>query len=247
MPTTIKILIGGLAVLFKEANHWRVIFLCDQKHKLKFYYFKDGEDSSKSKTLRKKGREISIRIEPPRPGGSRPTDENHQDIFNMVGLYAHRDGVKLKKPDEMKKMERVDMIIPYTNPYTEVPSDLEYEIKIHGSSARPTPMPKVAEIVGAKIVLNKGEKLIIAGNDSRFPTLPEFPDGGDVTYTLRFDNDCGNDCDEDDDFGLYYDLMFDAKNPALEFRAGRKGSLDNKKLLMPDGNCDPIIIDPPPG
>jgi hypothetical protein len=143
-------------------------------------------------------------------------------------------------------MERVDMIIPHAMLYSEKDSGIEYEIKMNGSTAKPTPLGKVAEIVGAKIILNKNEKLLITGKDSAFPELPEFPEDDNAIYTLYFNNDCGTDCDDTDDFGLYYDLIYDAKDPKLEFRAGRKGTV-GKKRAVPDGNCDPIMIKPPPG
>jgi hypothetical protein len=267
MPTTVKILFNGLALVFEEVDHWKVIFLCDKKHKLNFSHFKNYGSPSPPISLHTKGREISIKVEPSRPSVGVTTGDNYEKIFNISSLYAHRDGVNLRKPANMKKLDRVDLTIPYAKLFTETDTGVNYEIKKKGSTVNPTPLAPVAEIVGAEIKLNAGEKLLVIGKDALFPDLPEFPYDGNSIYTLSFDNDCGLDCDSSDDFGLYYDLIYDAKDPKLEFRAGRKGTVKDvlvdedeesgakeqyseepiRFLAPPDGNCDPISSFPPPG
>lgn len=249
MPAYINILIHGLAVCFREEDYWKVMFLCDDQHRLKFTHRKNAAPASQVKELRKNNREIFFEVTNPK-SPTKDTGDYFEKIFNMSGLYAHRDGVKLKTPTTK---DVVTMTIPYAELYMEspkppqFPSEEEYHIKIKGRDETETRIGFVARTIGARIILNPGGNLIVRGRDTDFPAnLPHSPHDDGTTYVLNFDNNClTNECQSDNDFEMYYELLSDKVNPDLRFIAGRP-PLHPVLRSTPDGNCDPVKIVPPP-
>lgn len=256
--STINILVKGLAVCFRERDNWKFIFLCDDRHRLKFTHRrKDVATQPEQIELRKKNREIYFDMINTQPV-TEPEGEGFKHIFNMNSLYAHRGNIKLKSlKDIPEKRDVITMTIQNAQLYTaqptpeEFPKEEPYHIMVKDKPETETIIHVVARVVGARIALNPGGNIHVRGRDTDFPSLASSPYEAGTNYDLIFDNDCGDDCGDEDDFREYYDLLYEESG--LQFIAGRppliKSNPDAKgaMLLVPDGNCDPIVIKPPLG
>jgi hypothetical protein len=249
--STINILIKGLALCFRQDNDWKVYFLCDEKHKLKFTHYRNGVVTGLPDIeLCKAGREIFFEA-----SDTQDVEDYrgsfYGNIFNINHDYAHDGAINLI-PDsripagrELVKMTIQDAELNMANPTPDqLPTEEKYHIMIKDQPDTEREIHVVARTIVAKIALNSGN-FNIRGRDHEFP--PDLPGSAyevGTEYHLVFDNDCGNDCGDDDDFEEYYDLLEDPRG--LRFIAGRPPLLKSVDVV-PDGNCDPIVSDPPPG
>ena len=247
MAITFKIFVGGLAALYRNQanNAWNVTFLTESvvqpdMHKLNFSWKKDGEFSEPVSLAGK----TSINLEYSDP--NIPTSfkgRRYKKIFNFCAIYAHRDGVYINNSPS-GDWRQTHMVIPYSILHHEIPTNKEYGIrKATDPVEKVYPIGTVANVVGLELTLRTGDLVM------KVPDMEDllFNEDG-ASYTLVFNNDCER-CvtDDGDDFTVYYELVLDKLIPTLKFIAGR---IEEDKLgifaVIPDGNCDPVVIDPPP-
>jgi len=239
MTTKVHIHITGLAVCYLAGKDWKVDFLCDDNHQL---FFSHDGDSSSSIPL---GKSEKIEILAEKPVNSiSDKGRNFKEIFNMVA-DAHPGGIDLvdSTPSPRRK---VSMTIQCANLYSHTPTNKIYGIKRADRPDDPfKPLRIVSKVVGAVIELQTGGQIVlrIDGNDHRLPVK----DSG----ILSFDNDCrplsSPACDKGNDSLLFYNLVKGRENPPVQYIFTR---IDEPSpdffILHPDGNCDPVVIDPPP-
>jgi hypothetical protein len=87
------------------------------------------------------------------------------------------------------------------------------------------------------------------------PKTFQIPYSDGTAVTLGFDNDCGTGCTHNDSLDLYE--IFSDKDGRTQFATGRINQGYMTGLTSPHssldllsstyGNCDPFMLDPPPG
>ncbi|MGI8884448.1 MAG: hypothetical protein ACR2IA_09430 [Pyrinomonadaceae bacterium] len=240
MTTKVQIHITGLAVCYLADNDWKVDFLCDDNHQL--FYSHDGDPSSS--TALGKSQTIEILAEKP-VNSSSEKGENFKEIFNMVA-DAHTGGIDLVKPTPLPR-RKVSMTIQCATLYSHTPTNKIYGIKRADKPDDPfKPLRIVSQVVGAVIELQAGGKITLMIDGKEHP-LPVKDSG-----ILRFDNDCrplsSPACDKENDSLLFYNLVKGREKPPVRYIFTRiDDPTANVILSHPDGNCDPVVVDPPPG
>jgi hypothetical protein len=242
MPMTVNFIIRGSAICYLD-NAWRVIFITDETHPVNFAH--NSTSAPKIDTLRvpKTDRDIFIFVDKPvnpTPGKG----PNFDDILNMAAEYMHgHPKVKVKKTPSPGR-EIITMTLPVGILDRKDLTPRNYYIE------QVTPIPtgkidlgrKVASSIKINMKLNRGSGMSMVIQERGEPTtLLTFPYRDGFTLNLNFDNDCGQDCKTENDFGMYYDWVKDIG----EIRRFSAGKLDVAVSLQ--GNCDPVSIDPPPG
>ena len=260
MPMTVEILIKGLAVCFREGNFWRVVFICDGLHPVNFLH---NEAPHAQSPLQRNftDRDISFEgasVSSPSPG---PAFNN---IFNMAADYAHKPGnLKLLRTGMTKF---ISMLIPSASLDTKCLTKRKYFVQEDRYGAPVLIIDRVARIISAKFEVPGPAGLTMIIKEAGVPDIRvPFPFQNGTTLTLTFDNDCGILCHEND-FYLYYDLVKDKgwkKYVAGEIiNSDLLHFTDTAKIenLVTDttipicnlarsadlGNCDPVMIEPPP-
>ncbi len=114
---------------------------------------------------------------------------------------------------------------------------------------------EVAKIARLTFQLNDGGKVAILFGDENGPEMTSWSESKAGDIHLLFDNDCHLPGDRSD-FLNYYDWVTDKSvfpPGSRRYTAGKlhntfaKGAPLEAKMMGRDGNCDPVVIDPPPG
>lgn len=250
MPIKIQINITGLAVCYLDGDRWRIDFLCDNNHRL---IFKNSSEPGKEESLADNQTiDIDV-IDPVTRGSSKNQDPNNHfmHIFNIVA-DAHTGGVDRVNPTLPGK-HKVSMSIQHSKLGKHIFTNRRYGIK---RADRPNdqyrPLRRVAKVVSAEVELQNGGQFIFKVNG--IPRSIPFQNN----TILTFDNDCRNlthpECQPGDDSQLFYELIRGRENPPVRYKFTTigeiierlRGKVNRRFFSHPDGNCDPIVIDPPP-
>jgi hypothetical protein len=260
MAMNIEIRVSGLAAFYKNAvgDTWNVVFICDLVHPLKF---KNGASAATELHMDGKDRFISISasktIVPASIEGI-----NFNKILNMAHPKMHAPG-KLKV-QRSGLTDIITMIIPDATLGEYLDTDPINYYTINRDNGKFENKGKVTKTAKLTIQLDTGSKGFTMSVQDRNGTseLVRVPFVDGTTHLLEFDNDCGLGCKTENDFDLYYHWL---KDPlGTRFWAGKitgalaeaeeRKSLDNmslsdiRQLLSSDnGNCDPVVVEPPPG
>lgn len=259
MPMTVEILIEGLAVCFTEGNFWRVVFICDGLHPVKFMH--NGAPHALSPLQHNfTDRNISfegVPLSAPSPGAA------FNSIFNMAANYAHGTGkLKLLRTGRTRF---ISMLIPSASLDTHCLTKRKYFVQEDRQGAPVLIIDRVARVICVKFAVPGPSELTMIIKEEKLPDIRvPFPFQDGTTLTLTFNNDCGILCHEND-FYLYYDLVKDK-----EWKKYTAGEIINSDLIhftnpakienlvtdetipaCPErsadlGNCDPVVIEPPP-
>jgi hypothetical protein len=236
MATKVNIHITGLAVCYRSGNAWKVDFLCDDNHQL---LFSNTESPDPARSLSDK-RIIEVEFSNSihhTMGALKGND--FSKVFNIVA-DAHTGGVVLTNPTLPRR--RVSLIIRHAKLHTKKETDRIYGVKRADIDDTFRPLRKVAQIINIEIKIPQGENFIfkIDGAQENIPIQDD--------CILTFDNDCrpltSDDCRSEDDSQLYYELIEDSENDTVKYIFTR---IDELFRSHPDGNCDPIVSEPPPG
>lgn len=252
MATTIEIHIRGLAFCYYEeaTKLWKVIFLCEKEntqHELLFSY--SGSRRPREPLFMKKKIEFAVKDAEDLDS---PKGEDFEIIYNIVKDAHKKNGVVWKQTPS-QKFNFIEMSIPCAELYCEDETNRKYIIveKKGNQTGEPMELRKVADTVGARIRLQNTGSLSLKIDGVDKPLGFDYSKDG-ATYKLMFDNNCDTPypfCGDPYDSLEYYDLIEDAKEKDLQYIATR-GSRDRKSerlILSPEGNCDPVASDPPPG
>jgi hypothetical protein len=253
MATTIEIYIRGLAFFYYEeaAKLWKVIFLCEKVNTEHQLLFSIGSSTSKKPLFRAKKIEFTVTNEEPHASHR---GSNFDIIFNIV-KDAHKDNGVVFKQLASAHLNIIEMSIPAAQVFTKKLTNRKYLLaKKKGNVIHPPKeLRKVADTVGVRIKLKDNGSLILKIDGNPEPLGFNFSQPG-ATYTLTFDNNCDAvphipPCGSPFDSLLYYELVEDAVEKDLQYIATRASIARKSKLLRfsPEGNCDPVVSDPPPG
>ncbi|HEX8197783.1 MAG TPA: hypothetical protein VF571_16445 [Pyrinomonadaceae bacterium] len=263
MAMNVEILIKGLAACYREGNFWKVVFICDGIHPVNFLVH--GEIHEQSPLQREfSDRNISFTGVSDSPLSTGPA---FNSIFNMAAEdYAHgHDKLKLARNGSTKV---ISMLIPSAILDTYCLTRRKYFVQEDRRGAPVRIIDRVAAVISAKFDVTAMPGLTMIIKEKGVDDIPvHFPFVDGTKLTLTFDNDCGEFCHEND-FYLYYDLVKDKTKKKLmagqvlnshmiRFSSTAKiGNLvtdttipicDDGSDPSPDlGNCDPVVIEPPP-
>lgn len=253
----IKILIKGLALCYADQDYWNVFFVCDEVHPLNFKHF-DAGDPPIPKTLHKAGMNRNIIfnignscILPPEKGRA------YGSIFNLAADYAH--GAEKLGGKRSGKTDVVSMKIPSATLDADTLTEKRYFVQEAKLGYPVQIIDRIASCIKAEFDVTDTNGFTMSIRDDEENLETRFSNNGE-TLTLEFNNDCGANCKEENDFILFYDW--------LESKDGKKyvaGQIKNSELIVfsdpqkienflenpalwsiEHGNCDPATIDPPP-
>lgn len=255
MPIKVNVKIKGLVVCFLRNDEWNIVFLGDDVHPIDFKY-PDGNGSTITKSLLKKGSDLNAVFE---AGGfdssTGPKGADFGAIFNMAGSYAHGPNTLIVK----RRKKTTDVLwlkVPGASLNMHTLTDREYYVQeLHYPGSPVEIIPAIARVLSLTFCVDGPLRLKISDpNDSSYdPPFPLPTDAGDID--LEFDNDCDDRCTHNDFIDLY-ELVMD-KAGDRKFAAGQvrvrqhtdwKSLPAGKAMASPDyGNCDPVVVEPPPG
>lgn len=238
-PMKIKILISGDAICYLKDNFWNIVFISDENHRVVFLH---DAKVPQLLALRKAGKDRFITFftdDPTLPAPTKGTD--FSKILNMAADIHGNGKLKVKRTFEPGR-EIISMMIPTGVLDVNTLTDEEYYIEqispVHNKKQHLG--RRVASSIKLELTLNGGRGLSMLIQDSEGALTLSFPYGEDLNLT--FTNYCGGGGSTFNDFILYYDWLKDIGNENKKFIAGQ---IIN--IFIPDGNCDPVVVDPPPG
>lgn len=261
MSMTVEIRISGLAIFYQIGNVWQIVFICDATHPVNFKHGSAADWTTLAKP--DENRDISVYADKQIENGFK--GDNYEQILNMAKDMHGNGKLKVRRSGERRL---VFLSIPSAKIDCQTPTNDRYYIIEPDGKFRY--INSVAKTVKASIQMEKGNGLtmIIKDNDGT-SLLASVPFNEKYTdkqpYPIEFYNDCEGESSESNDFLIYYEWVKDKDNENKKFTAGRvNGNLkdildaaekngetvnifDEKVILSPEnGNCDPVVIDPPP-
>lgn len=253
MTMRIQIEIQGLAACYRQGSFWQIVFICDDWHPVNFSHTHNKTTVTSNKKLRRKGRDRTAVFDFNNAAAPlSPFGFGFERILNMAGQHLH--GVDAVKKAKVKRKrsgssELIFMLIPDTALSTLKETDRPYYVEEENDHSTFKEIGKIASIVGAEITLENGTGGVMMFHDGDDEI--EFPYRDGDEYVLTFDNDCGMNCSPGkNDFTMFYDWLKDRGNENKRFIAGKTdGGQSTLDGLMSgqQGNCDPVVVDPPPG
>lgn len=267
MPTRIEIYVGGLAACYysEDEGVWNVVFVCDDLHPLKLSY--PTASGTSYAYLREDNRDLEIRIDGgPFTHNDRPRGREFSWIFNMAAPYAHgQEELVIERRKDITDL--VAMKVPAATLDTwELTPNNYFVQELVGYPGPPVEIiSRVAHVM--VLDLETAKDLILRVVDPKDPTFEKrFTFGASSDpIVLQFDNNCHQGCDHNDFLDLY-EFVVDYIPPGTsdprterQFAAGQISSPRSGILRASSGsragvlnkspqygNCDPVVIDPPP-
>jgi len=247
MATQIKIQLTGSIVVYDDGTNWNLIFITDKDHQ---FIISDLNGNHRDQTIRT-GKDRLLKLTAGQVNNSNRSYTANAKSYglNMSAPYLHGiDPVNGKSnlhrthsPGHGRELIRVT--VPYgtfdcpTYPGPDCAPD--YWITDIKGNSQPVGHP-IAKVLTLSFEDNSGRQLELMSDDPSEPAVDPW-DYRSGVLNLRFSNDCqglGN----VDDFIHYYDCVFDHRDKRM-YTAGKLGG----GTLSSQGDCDPAMIDPPPG
>lgn len=273
---TVNILIGGLAVCYNKDNFWNVVFICDKDHPVNFKQDGTGDDPERLHQD-KMDADISFdlggsSISAPQKGGNfgsifnMAADYAHKkNNLRLSQISRKTNALAMRVPSAELGTHLLtdrDYWVQDIGEGTTVGNPVEL-------------IGRVAHILVAKLEIDRKMTMSVkykANEGAAAPLAAPIPPPFEKTFefvdnkeiTLVFDNDCQG-CIRNDFVDLYDWVKHVDKGKEKKFVAGKvKDELLNgqrrvhpnkseetssaKKILSAlHGNCDPVVIEPPPG
>lgn len=257
----VKVRVKGQAILYRKHDTWNVVFITDHCHHLAFSDPGHSEEilakQKFTRTILFSAADVDV-SEPPTTGVV--NEFLNLSLPIMHGIHGPGLSSLTEKPNPQGGRQYVQIKIPFGVLSVTKRNDVECFIERHGSG-----MPKslgrpvasefaitfdVSDPAGLTMTIFDDE----IGADKRlYPTTAD-------PLELIFNNDC----DQEpmvNDFTNIYDWLYDISPPdgihPKQFVAGKLKTLSladsnidesgNFRVRGRTGDCDPVIIDPPPG
>lgn len=245
MPTRLKITIEGLCVSYYEQGQWTVVFLCDEKHPLKFTHPAGGFENVR---LYVPGRDVVARFTAAGLAAvGQPKGDDFTAIFNLAADYAHGPD-KLVRRRRSQGTSLVTLIVPDSTLSSVKRTDQPYFVQ--EVKDRPGTPVELIGTVADKVLLEVGaDEPVSLGIYDQGSQLEQFDLKASAgSIDLELNNDCDGGCDYND-FIHIYEAFMDKEDDKMfvagQIKPKRQGT---KSLMSADqGNCDPTVIEPPPG
>ena len=259
MPTKVVFSISGLVVCFIDKSEWNAVFICDANHRLKFTHPLLGE-----KYLWESGQDINVELSCENfvKNISAPGTD-FENVFNLSRKSVH--GVNpigrsnLKRRDRAsKKKDLVWIRVPFSKLNVTAKNTDDYWFQeVKPTLQNPLSRKEVASAI--TVELDVEDDLTIRAYYDKFDTFkgtfPGKPGAGPIYFDLN--NHCDPECTYNDFVNLYDFVIDESSGSERQFLAGKlKVDTSNVPfkneqgiLVVSDehGNCDPSVINPPPG
>ena len=257
MTLAVTLDIAGDAIIYEKDSVWNVVFITDEDHTIKVY---SNGSTKPDIELADMNRPLAMYLNPVRPVSlNRGRGKGFASILNLNdsdlhGLDANGRSNLNIKPNPSNGRQYVHVRVPVGTLGGEamVP---DYWIAEHPNGSANAHGHEVAKIARLTFQLNDGGKIAIHLKDENGPVLKSWVESKAGDIHLLFDNDCHSSGNRSD-FLNYYDWVTDKSVFPLgnkRFIAGKlhssftKGTSLEPKMMGRDGNCDPVVVDPPPG
>ncbi len=257
MTLAVTLDIAGDAIIYEKDLVWNIVFITDADHTIKVY--RNGS-TIPAIELADRTRPLTMYLKPVNPATmARGRGKGFASILNLNdsdlhGLDAKGQSNLNAKPNSSNGRHYVHLRVPVGTLGGEdmVP---DYWIAEYPDGAATAHGHEVAKVARLTFQLNDGGKVAILAKDENGPELISWGESTSGDIHLLFDNDChlpGN----RSDFLNYYDWVTDKSvfpPGSRQFTAGKlhssfaKGAPLESKMMGRDGNCDPVVVDPPPG
>lgn len=244
MSMKVKIVIFGSAICYLKDEMWQVIFITDETHPVNFSH--DGS-AAQIPTLRESGIDRSITLFMDNPVQPKPGfGGKFGGILNMAKDMHGENALQVKRTFEEGR-EIISMAIPSGILDMDTLTKENYYIQQISRDVLPRqPLDRpVAKSLKIEVNLKEGKGFSMLIQDGKGINNLQFPHAAGTTLNLKFDNDCGQACKTENDFGLYYDWLKDTDG-VTKFTAGKMAASKGITIMSEQGNCDPTTVEPPP-
>ena len=214
MPTTVDIVVKGIALWFKKDNFWNALLPFDDCHNVDFSYRSaDGPPNRKRSLARKNGKiKIYLSSDPNPSQTPAPTTAFDNQVFNLTSqgpsYITHRQIRKKANWADNAVYLRIGSaklsVFDYVQDLTDDP------LLLHGTITRLQRLDSIAHWVKATIEIPDGENLHIEINGAA-PIL--LPGTGGGTYHVVINNDCRS-LTKQNDMKMYYDYVINGYEDA---------------------------------
>lgn len=257
MAIAVTLDIAGDAIIYEKDAVWNVVFITDKDHTVKVY---SNGSTKPDAELADLNRPLAMYMRPVSPVMlTRGRGRGFASILNFNDTDLHRLDAHGRsnlnvKPNPSDGRQYVHLKVPIGTLGGEdmVP---DYWIAEYPNGAAAAHGHEVAKIARLTFQLNDGGKVAILFGDENGPEMTSWSESKAGDIHLLFDNDCHLPGDRSD-FLNYYDWVTDKSvipPGSRRYTAGKlhntfaKGAPLEAKMMGRDGNCDPVVIDPPPG
>lgn len=228
MPTTVDIIIKGIAICYRKGANWHVLFPIDADgcHKINFSY-KKGDNSDLPIGALAKSTGINIKIE----GGSASSNVGETPNFtnHVLDLTSTRTHPRIRKKGDLTG-KAVLLTIPNArfsiNKYLEEFPGGKIPALEELPAGTKQPLTTLAHSVKATITLDDGAHAVVESNvlkDGRFPTDAGF------SCILTFNNDCETPKPEKNDMDMFYEVIEEFDGTSVRNRKFRIGGVGAKR------------------
>lgn len=246
MATLINILLTGNVAVYDDGANWNLVFITDNDHQ---FVISDLDGNHPDRTIRT-GKDRVLNLTAGKVADGRSYSSNAKNYaLNMSAPYLHdvdpvtgRSNLhRTHSPGHGRELIRVT--VPYGTidcPAGSGP-DCAPDYWIMGNGKSHTVGHPIAKVLTLSFQDESGKQLELTAVAPTEPAVDPWKYSTGV-LNLRFNNDCrghGN----VDDFMHYYDCVFDKRDKRIMFTAGKLGG----GVFATQGDCDPAMIDPPPG
>ncbi|MGB5015563.1 MAG: hypothetical protein WBO68_16190 [Pyrinomonadaceae bacterium] len=270
MAMNVKIDVEGSVILYLKNDVWNLIFVTETCHNLKFT---DPTMANPPEPLAKTNYPITIDFT---ASGTVQRAEWGIDelpyFMNMNDARLHGrgftgQGFLVVDPKSHNNCQWVHVKVPFGVVKHSQTTTTDYYYRGYNDLGARDWIDPVTKGFTIEFDVKDGETLTMTSSDP-LEAKPREYTANVPSLTLKFDNDCKNRIGYND-FVHFYDWVFDTRSPSRDepimFVAGKKSYLKvfekdasdekikdfylqvNKALMSPDGNCDPVVIEPPPG
>ncbi len=257
MTIAVTIDIGGDAIIYEKNRVWNIVFITDKDHMVKVY---NNGPTKPDIELADANRPTKLYFKPTGAATmTRSHGRGYDSILNLNDSDLHgSDAMGKSNLNEMPTpaggRQYVHLEIPIGVLGGESPAP-DYWIAEYPGGVPAAHGHAVAKLARLTFSLNDGGRVAIHEKDENGREVMSWAASKAGDIHLLFDNDChlpGN----RNDFLNYYDWVTDKSGfppGTRKFIAGKlhskfaKGAPLDEKMMGRDGNCDPVVIDPPPG
>jgi len=249
MATQINISLMGTVAVYDDGANWNLVFITDKDHQL---IISDADGNHRDQTIRTgKDRVFKLVSGKASDESRRYTDNAKKFGLNMSESYLHGADPATGKSNLNRThspghgRELIRITVPYgtidcpDSPGSDHAPDYWITNTSNGQSHQVG--HPIAKVLTLSFQDDSGKQLELTSDGAAGPAVKPWGYNKDP-LNLIFNNDCQGQGNVDD-FLHYYDCVFHKSDKRIMFTAGKVGG----GVLARQGDCDPVMIDPPPG
>jgi hypothetical protein len=246
MPMKVTARFNGDVVIYDKNGLWNFVFITDQDHIVELSA--NGSSVTSGRGLRRPGVNRHLFLLPDQAVGSgRRRGTNFGDILNaneIHGVDSAGNSNLLAYQASPGNRELMHLSIPLGTVDAGPDVVCDYWFESYPNGTRICRGRRTAQTVVLSFSLRGGLTLVMSDNGGT-SSIP-WPNTSSP-LDLHFDNDCHQGHSGREDFLNYYDWIHDKRSSSSRYLAGKvicKTLKNGKTRRSPEGNCDPVVIDP---